>query len=92
MMRHVAPLLLVPLLAACAGTAPIDARPDQSSDACGASGYQSLVGRPLAAASFPAGLDLRLINPGESVTMDYRDTRLNVEVDAGGTITSVRCG
>ena len=92
MMRRFTPLLILPLLAACAGTAPIDARPNQTSDACGASGYQSLVGRPLAAASFPAGLDLRLINPGEAVTMDYRDTRLNVEVDARGTITRVRCG
>ena len=92
MTRHALSLLMLPLLAACAATDPVDARPDQTSDACGASGYQSLIGRPFAAVSLPAGLDLRVINPGDAVTMDYRDTRLNFELDADGNIAVVRCG
>ena len=91
-MKHLYPLLILPLLAACAGSGPTENGPDQSTDACGASGYQSLVGAPLAAATFPAGIDLRLINPGEAVTMDFRADRLNVELDATGTIQRVRCG
>ena len=92
MKRHALIAFLFPLVAACTPPGSIDARPDQSSDACGASGYQSLVGQPLAAATFPAGLDLRLINPGESVTMDYRADRLNVELNGAGIIEVVRCG
>ncbi|MFZ3585240.1 I78 family peptidase inhibitor [Loktanella sp. DJP18] len=84
--------LLFPLLAACTPPVPVTAPPDPGSDACGASGYQSLVGRPLAAATFPADLDMRIINPGEAVTMDYRADRLNVELDSAGIIQVVRCG
>ena len=92
MTRHALITLLFPLVAACTSPVAVDAPPDQSSDACGASGYQSLVGQPLAAATFPATLDVRMINPGEAVTMDYRADRLNVELDGAGIIRVVRCG
>ena len=92
MTRHALSLLVLPLLAACAAPGTVPARPDQSGDACGASGYQSLIGRPLAAVTLPAGLDLRIINPGDAVTMDFRDTRLNFELDADGNVAVVRCG
>lgn len=35
---------------------------------------------------------LRVIKPGMVVTMDYREDRLNVEVDADNRVISVRCG
>lgn len=34
----------------------------------------------------------RVIKPGEAVTMDFREDRLNIEVDAGNMVTAVRCG
>ena len=35
---------------------------------------------------------VRVIRPGQAVTMDYRADRLNVEIDSADTITAVRCG
>lgn len=85
-MRRV-PILLAAGLAACT-MAP----PDPSAPSCGADGYQSLVGSPLAAVSLPADLPQRVIRPGEIVTMEYRADRLTIEVNDNGTITGVRCG
>lgn len=34
----------------------------------------------------------RVIKPGMAVTMDYRVDRVNIEVDADGRVTTVRCG
>lgn len=78
-------LLLALALAGCV------AEPEQN--ACGAAGLQALVGQDmsaLAAMTFPAGT--RIIEPGTAVTEDYRPDRLNIDVDAGGTITGVWCG
>jgi len=35
---------------------------------------------------------LRVIHPGDAVTMDFRPDRLNVEIGAGGRIERLRCG
>ncbi len=35
---------------------------------------------------------VRVIPPGQMVTMDYREDRLNVDTDARNAITRVRCG
>jgi hypothetical protein len=35
---------------------------------------------------------LRWIPPGAMVTMDYREDRLNIELDAQNRVTRVRCG
>lgn len=65
---------------------------ETAEDACGASGYQGLVGTPIAAATFPADLDDRVIAPGTAVTMDYVPTRINFELDDAGKITRIYCG
>ncbi len=83
-------LLTLPLLAACATAAP-PGKPI-SGDACGARGYAGLVGRPLAATSFPADLNMRLIRPGDLVTADFQADRINLKVDDDGIITEVSCG
>ena len=36
--------------------------------------------------------ELRVIAPGMAVTMDYRPDRLNIETDAQGRITRIKCG
>jgi len=35
---------------------------------------------------------VRVIKPGMMVTMDYREDRINIHVDAENVITSVKCG
>ncbi|ARR52379.1 hypothetical protein HY78_02350 [Rhizorhabdus wittichii DC-6] len=35
---------------------------------------------------------VRVIAPGQAVTMDYRTDRLNVETDAAGNVVKVYCG
>ena len=34
----------------------------------------------------------RVIRPGDAVTMDFREDRLNIDLDAEGRITGFRCG
>ncbi|RHW17079.1 Elastase inhibitor AFLEI Flags: Precursor [Sphingomonas gilva] len=65
---------------------------------CDAEAVQDLAGKPYTEA---VGQDaqtrsnarsMRLIRPGMAVTMDYRNDRLNIEVDDKNVITTVRCG
>lgn len=65
---------------------------------CDAAAAQDLVGKPYSDA---AGKDaqartksksMRLIRPGMAVTMDFRNDRLNIEVDDKSVITAIRCG
>ncbi|MHA7876486.1 I78 family peptidase inhibitor [Roseivivax sp.] len=77
------------------GGAPGDGLQEPGSpdaDSCGAEGYRALVGSPLAAVTLPADLDARIIRPGDMVTMDYSESRLNIALDAEGVITRVYCG
>lgn len=47
----------------------------------------------VARAKTESGSDrLRVIKPGMAVTMDYREDRLNLDVDADNKVTSARCG
>ena len=40
-----------------------------------------------------AGAEIaRTLKPGQMVTMEFHASRLNIDVDAGNTITNVRCG
>lgn len=87
----VAPVLMVAAAALlCACVEP--AAPDE--DACGAAGLQYLVGQDeaaLAAITFAAER-VRVIRPGQPVTMDYSPERLNIELDAAGRIQRLSCG
>ena len=84
---------MIPLLAGCSlpFTGGGAAAPDPT-DPCGAKGYSSLLGSPLAAVTLPADLNDRVIRPGEAVTLDYDPTRLNLELDANGIIIGLSCG
>lgn len=35
---------------------------------------------------------VRVMRPGQMVTMDYREDRLTLELDAAGKVVSARCG
>lgn len=97
------PLHLLPLalaaLAACAPAADptIEAGAAAAAavgeDACGAAGFQGLVGTSVGALdadALPEGR--RIIFPGQGVTMDFRAERLNVEIGADDRVARVYCG
>ena len=34
----------------------------------------------------------RVLKPGQMVTMEYAEGRLNIDVDAGNVVINLRCG
>ncbi len=98
-LRRLMPLgliLLGPILAACTpATSPQLPRndPPAAPDDCGAIGLQDLVGRPEAVlAGLRFGQPLRILHPGQAVTMEYSAARLTIEIDAPGRIARLSCG
>lgn len=61
-------------------------------NACGASRYQSLIGKNFAASAFSHAGKYRVIRPGDSYTGDFIQSRLNIFVDEGGIIIELNCG
>ena len=65
---------------------------------CDATQVQSLIGQPTSdavarQAQQDAGAkDVRTLGPDDMTTMEFVGERLNLEVDAKGVITGVRCG
>ena len=98
------PLLAALALAACEPTPgrptppggapdPGPALPDPSEDTCGASDLAGLIGQDagvLDAARFAN--PVRVIRPGDLVTLDFNPQRLNFELDEAGAIARIRCG
>ncbi|MEO7241377.1 MAG: I78 family peptidase inhibitor [Variovorax sp.] len=66
--------------------------------ACNADGASFAIGQPTSpqlesAAAYRAGaLMARSLRPGEMVTKEFDGARLNLDVDARGRVTAVRCG
>lgn len=81
-----------------ADAAPAPATPGDTPAPCNAEAAQSFVGKEasqstVAEAKAAAGAnDMRVIEPGQPVTMDYRVDRLNVDVDEGNVIARIHCG
>ncbi len=73
-------------------TEPYDPSKDLTLITCGAHETLDLVGGPLADAQPRLPEKARVINPGDLVTQDYDSSRMNVFVDASGTITKIDCG
>lgn len=65
---------------------------------CTADPVQDLVGRPATAELGQDALTrsnsraLRWIRPGDAVTMDFRQDRLNIHLDARGAVERITCG
>jgi hypothetical protein len=88
-MRRIFAILAVLPLAACV----IDTTPGDPNDACGAPGLQSLIGQPesvVAAMTFAQ--PVRILHPGDAMTMDFIPARLNILIDAQGRIERIYCG
>ncbi|MFC3716253.1 I78 family peptidase inhibitor [Luteimonas soli] len=73
--------------------------PADAATQCNADAAQSYIGQDaseatVAQAKAAAGATgaLRVIKPGQPVTMDFRADRLNVEVDDGNAIVRISCG
>lgn len=95
---HLPLLALLVLLAAC--TIPPGAVPDPGppvpppeEDSCGAAQYADLVGQDATALERVLIMrEVRLIRPGQTVTMEYRAQRINFQIDAADTISRITCG
>ena len=89
-------LLLAPLaLTACVEMAPVPPAPvdPMPVNACGALDLQFLVGeRASVLETMRFSQQVRVIRPGQAVTMDYSPARLNIEVNGAERITRVSCG
>jgi hypothetical protein len=82
-------------IAACAPVAPL---PGVPTGECSASGLGNLIGR-IATPSLVnrakrrAGASaVRILRPGQVATMEYRNGRLNVNVDEKNRVKSFNCG
>ncbi|MCP5037794.1 MAG: hypothetical protein GY945_09375 [Rhodobacteraceae bacterium] len=66
--------------------------PDPASE-CEAGAFQELVGQANAPGILtPIAAPVRVIRPGQAVTLDYRPDRTNIELDTLGFITRIWCG
>jgi len=59
-------------------------------NACDVDRWRGLTGQPEAALS-AIDRDLRIIHPGDAVTMDFNPARLNAEIDAQGYVAKLAC-
>jgi hypothetical protein len=71
--------------------------PADLAPSCSADSARSFLGRPVDGnadgARKAADADtVRIIRPGDMVTMDFRDGRLNLKIDGKGLIVAVSCG
>lgn len=93
------PLFLLPALLALAACA-MQATPETiaGGDTCNAGPAQSYIGKPASEANMQAAFKasgaktMRSIKPGQMVTMDYREDRVNIHQDARGNIERISCG
>jgi hypothetical protein len=85
-------------LAACATTPPPDGGPYPPQRMCNAEAARAAIGREatpdvVERARIDAGADIaRVLRPGQVVTMEYREGRLNIDVNERNAIIGLRCG
>lgn len=85
-------------LISCRDDRPVPLPGPPHNRVCNAAGVQNLVGRPMnsgnrAVARRVSGASVvRILRPGQAVTMEFRQDRLNLDVNGRGIITGARCG
>ncbi|MES2816950.1 MAG: I78 family peptidase inhibitor [Pseudomonadota bacterium] len=93
MKRAFSLLLCAPLLLSACVMEPVPTRPADNLASCGADDLQYLVGRPgVLLDGMRFSQDVRVIQYGMAVTMDYNPTRLNFWLDRRDVIERVTCG
>lgn len=84
-------------VAGCAYTDPPRTLPPEPGT-CNAASATALVGKTYGAAmaddvkTLTGATTIRVLPPGTAATMDFRAERVNVDLDATGQITAIRCG
>ena len=94
-MKPLIPLILPLALMACVETdvdpqVPIDPMPIGQCDAAALQGLVGQSGQVLNGMRFST--DVRVIQPGMAVTMDFSPNRLNIWLGRGNVIEQVTCG
>jgi len=87
-------------LTSCATASPpmSDPHPPQPQGCDAEAAKPAALGQPATAevverARIDAGAQIaRVLKPGQMVTMEYREGRLNIDVDAANVIVNLRCG
>lgn len=82
-------------LAACGitpATPTLPPVPDPAQDTCNAASFASLVGQDATALERVLLLgEVRIIRPGQAVTMDFRPSRINFNIGPDNRITAITC-
>ncbi len=69
------------------------ALPPQLEDTCNATRFANLIGQEATALETTLLLGpVRVIRPGDMVTMDFRPDRVNFKIDANEVILAIDCG
>lgn len=95
MKLHVIAFVLAPVLAAgCVVPVPVPVPdPGDTGGSCGADELQYLVGKPgVMLDGMRFSQEVRVIEFGMAVTMDYNPDRLNIQLDRLDVIERVSCG
>lgn len=98
MIRFAFPLVVLALGACTYEKRPEPDAPPATAGKCVADALGSLTGKTRSEAVTKKALrlsgarNIRWIAPGMAVTMDYREDRLNLDVDAQGKIVRAHCG
>ncbi|WP_234967410.1 I78 family peptidase inhibitor [Octadecabacter temperatus] len=94
-MKNLFAMAPIVFLFACEAVSPpqtVDPLPTPQQDTCNASAYSNLLGQDATALERVMLLgQVRVIRPGQVVTMDFRPDRINFNVGADNRITSIHC-
>lgn len=83
-------LILIALAGCTVAEAPL---PPQLEDTCGANDFADLIGQDAAVLEKTLLLGpVRVIRPGDAVTMDFRPDRVNFKIADDETIQTIDCG
>ena len=73
--------------------APLPPLPAPEADSCEAAPYAHLIGAPATALERELIMrQIRILRPGQPMTMDYRAERLNIEIGPDERIVRLFCG
>jgi hypothetical protein len=98
MIRSLSLAVLAVTLAGCASTPPAAGGPTPPSGVCNAEGARWAIGSAVnddvvnRILRDTGSRDARVLRPGQMATMDFREDRVNVDVNDRGAITGIRCG
>jgi len=91
-------IALLPVLLGLAACATQPQAETVTGGTCNADPAQSHLGKPASDANVQAAFKasgaktLRSLKPGEAMTLDYREDRVNIVQDASGNIERISCG